>query len=99
EAIDAHGRAIPGQRIVFNGPGTGAMRSPGIAALRLTGSGILHNFVGVTASSVANDKWDRIAVVGLPLKGGSLPPDTYDTDAKQGYEPPSHDGYQAAEIR
>ncbi|MCY1054689.1 hypothetical protein [Nannocystis sp. SCPEA4] len=100
EALDAHGRPIPGQRIAFNAAATGAMRCPGICALRLTGTGQIHNLLGMTGSSLANaGDWQRIAVVGLPYDKGSLPPHVYDTDVPQGYEPPAEGGYEAAKVR
>jgi len=100
EALDGHGRPIPGQRIVFNAAATGAMRCPGIAALRLTGTGVISSLLGMTGSSLANAAgWQRIAVVGLPYDGKSLPAHVYDTDAKQGYESPGFDGYEAAKVR
>ncbi|MBZ5709948.1 hypothetical protein [Nannocystis pusilla] len=100
EALDGHGRPIPGQRIAFDAAATGAMRCPGICALRLTGTGQIHDLRGMTGSSLADAAgWQRIAVVGLPYDRGSLPPHVYDTEVPQGYEPPAEGGYEAAKVR
>lgn len=100
EALDAHGRPIPGQRVVFVAAGIGAMRCPGIAALRITGGGTLTGFTGMTAAGVANGGgWQRIAVVGLPYDYKEVPDPVYAAATLQGYEPPSQSGLDAAITR
>jgi hypothetical protein len=99
DALDVHGHAIPGQRIVFTAPARGGFRSPGIAALRAHGSGSLGVPLGSPQNEVANAAdWERVQVVGLPLAKTEIAPPVYDP-TPQGYEPPSLDGLDAALLR
>ncbi len=99
DALDLHQHAIPGQRTVFATPARGAFRSPGIAALRVSGSGSVAGVAGATQNDVANGPgWERIQVVGLPFAAGEHDVPVYDPGA-QGVEPPSLDGFDAAAMR
>ena len=99
DALDVHGHAIPGQRIAFTAPGRGGFRSPGIAALRVAGSGSVGAPRGTNQNELANaPDWQRIQVVGLPFDSGEVAPPDYDP-APQGYEPPSLGGLDAARLR
>lgn len=99
DALDAHGHAIPGQRITFSAPARGAFRSPGIVSLRVTGSGKIADVVGTEQNEFANRSgWERVQIVGLPFKSGEVSPPVYESEP-QGYEPASLDGLDAAHMR
>lgn len=99
EALDRSHEVITGQRITFNAINQGRFRSPGIAALRVTGSGTVTNIRGVDQQAFANESgWELIEVVGLPLEDRELTPPAYDPQL-QGYVTPSRTGLDAAMIR
>jgi hypothetical protein len=98
QALDVNRRVIPGQRLTFNAPARGGFRSPGIAALRLTGNGSVANPLGTLQQELANrPDWRRIEVVGLPLRNSEIGP-AYAAEP-QGPEAPSLDGFDAALLR
>jgi hypothetical protein len=98
-ALDTHGHVIPGQRIGFAAAARGAFRSPGIAALRLSGNGTVGNVLGTEQNDFANQSgWERVQLVGLPFKTGEVGSPVYDP-APQGYEAASLDGLDAAHLR
>lgn len=99
EALDLNSRVIPGQRLAFTTPARGGLRSPGIAALRLTGRGSIAGPLGALQLTLANEPdWRRIEVVGLPLLKSEIDPALYDAEP-QGPEAPTLDGYAAAALR
>jgi hypothetical protein len=99
EALDRGYQVIPGQRIVFSSSGRGRLRSPGIAALRVSGQGTIGAIVGVDQARLANmSGWDLIEVVGLPYDTGETGLPVYDP-LPQGFVPPSRSGVDAALIR
>ena len=99
EALDLAFHVIPGQRIAFTGGARGAFRSPGIAALRLSGAGALAAVRGRAQLEFANlPDWERTQVVGLPFDKADIAPPAYDPVA-QGYETPSLNGIDAALMR
>ncbi|MFC8350044.1 hypothetical protein [Streptomyces sp. NPDC057280] len=99
EALDLAFHVIPGQRIEFTGAARGAFRCPGIAALRVSGSGAVADVRGNTQHAVANAAdWERRQVVGLPFDKGEIALPDYDA-LDQGYETPSLNGLEAALMR
>jgi hypothetical protein len=99
EALDLHGRVIPGQRAQFTVAARGGLRSPGIASLRLTGRGAVETPRGTLQQTLANEPdWTRIEVVGLPFRKGEIAPPVY-TPTPQGPGAPGLDGFEAALVR
>ena len=99
QALDRSHEPIPGQRIVFSTTENGRFRSPGIAALRVVGSGKIQSVQGRDQVAHANEPdWQRIEVVGFPFAGGEISGPAYDP-LPQSFEPPSLPGLEAAKIR
>lgn len=100
EALSADDRTLPGQRLRFDAAGSGRFRAAGIAALRLDGSGRIENIGALSQNDWANlPDWQRVEIVGFPFEPGSLAPDVYDVDARQGWEVAALTGPEAAELR
>ena len=100
EALDRNHEAIPGLRIVFSTTENGRFRSPGIAALRVTGFGKIQSVQGRDQVVHANEPdWERIEIVGFPFVKDELAPQSYDSTLPQGFEPPSLPGLDAAKVR
>lgn len=96
EALDSRGKPIPGQRIVFTNSRLGLFRSPGIAGLRVQGTGVLKNVTGLGQDELANlPGWRCIEKVGLPYKNSEAGLPEYAPDP-QGLEPSSMEGHDAA---
>ncbi len=99
-AIDARREAIPGQQITVSSSQLCAIRCVGIAGIDVFGSGQIKDVFGIDQHDFVNGGgWQRTEVVGLPYKFGEEPTAVYDTNIKQGYEPPAHPGIDAARIR
>jgi hypothetical protein len=99
EALDVHWHVIPGQRIDFQMAAQGAFRSPGIAALRVSGAGAISSVLGTPHNQFANEPdWQRTQVVGLPFEKAEIGPPLYDS-VPQGYEAPTLDALPAAKMR
>ena len=100
QALDRNHEPIPGLRIVFSTTENGRFRSPGIAALKVTGSGKIQSVNGRDQVIHANEpEWQRIEVVGFPFVKDELAPQSYDATLPQGFEPPSLPGLEAAKVR
>jgi hypothetical protein len=98
QALDINSLPIPGQSVTLSGNGLVEFRCPGINALRVFGTGKIGPLTSVGETAYANlPDWQKIQTVGLPLKKGELGGD-YNT-LPQGFEPPTMDGVQAAQIR
>jgi YVTN family beta-propeller protein len=75
EVLDVSGQAIPSQSVTLTASGVAEFRCPGIAALRISGSG--SGSVGpvnaLGQSAYANlAGWTQIETVGLPLLNGEV---------------------------
>jgi hypothetical protein len=98
QALDNQDRDIPGQTVTLSGTGSVEIRCPGIASIRVTGTGTLTVLVAAPETAYANlPDWKRIQTVGLPLKNNEIGP-SYKT-LPQGLEPPTLDGLKFAELR
>ncbi len=98
-AYDLFGHPLPGQNWETNAATTRLLVGPGIAGLRVTGSGTVGPVTGVAEDDYANlPDWQLTQVVGLPTRQGELAPH-YDSAASQGYVAPSLPGLEAAELR
>jgi hypothetical protein len=98
-AYDLYGRPLPGQSFETNATGTQLLVGPGIAGLRVNGSGTIGPVSAVTQDDYANlPDWQLTQVVGLPTQKGQFDPH-YDSDAPQGYAPADLTGFEAAELR
>ena len=68
DALDRSGQVMPGQRITFSTGARGTFQAPGIASLRVTGTGTVVHVEGIEQNEFANlDGWEMIEVVGLPF--------------------------------
>lgn len=99
--LDVAGQELPGQAVTVPVGRRGALRAPGLAAVRVTGSGLLRDVLGLTEHELANDRaWQLRQRVGLPWDKGEIDPVAYDT-SDQGWVtptlvlPPTH----AADLR
>ncbi len=98
-AYDLYRRPLPGQAWETGSTATRLLVGPGIAGLRVTGSGTLGPVAGVAQDDYANlSDWQLTQVVGLPTRKGELAPH-YDSAAAQGYVAPNLPGFEAAELR
>ena len=99
DALDRRGEVIPGQRITFAASATGLFQAPGIAALRIIGTGTILRVDGVDQFEFANlENWELIELVGLPFDAGEISSPDYDP-FPQGFVTPSRTGFEAAQIR
>jgi hypothetical protein len=99
EAVDGRSEPIPDQRLVFTSPGSGVFRSPGIAGVRLSGTGSVRDLMGVDQQALANQPdWQLLQRVGFPFDSGEISSPAY-TSAPQGFEPASREGLEAAKER
>jgi hypothetical protein len=98
DALDVHGRPLPGQRLVLTVATVGAFRAPGIAGLRVRGQGTVGPARGTAQIDVANlQDWERVQLVGLPFKGTEIAAPFYNP-VPQGWALP-RDGYDASLLR
>jgi hypothetical protein len=98
-AYDLFGNAIPSLKYDIWSAATGLFVGPGIAGLRISGSGSVTQILAVNEDDYANlPDWQLIQVVGLPAKKGELGTAYADT-VRQGYEFALTDGFTAAEER
>lgn len=94
-AIDASQRPIPGLTANETGSSIVQFRNPGIAALRVTGTGRVDRIWGIGETAYANlPDWQLIEVVGLPFMANELGA-AYHT-LPQGHVTPALDGPSAA---
>jgi hypothetical protein len=99
DALDRRGEVMPGQRITFAASATGLFQAPGIAALRIIGTGTILQVDGVDQFEFANlENWELIELVGLPFDAGEISSPDYDP-FPQGFVTPSRTGFEAAQIR
>lgn len=99
-AVDQSGEPIPGQRIVFSGPGRGRLRCPQIGGLRFSAPAGLAEVSGLDQRQFANDpRWEPIEAVGLPFEAGAIDPALYAGDPQGGFLTTERDGRQAARDR
>jgi hypothetical protein len=95
DALDASQRPIPGQSITVTTNKRVTFRSPGIASLRVTGTGHLGPIHGIGETKYANlPDWQLIEVVGLPFQANEQGT-AYNT-LPQGFVTPALDGVNAA---
>ncbi|HEX5191934.1 MAG TPA: hypothetical protein VFW09_03965 [Solirubrobacteraceae bacterium] len=98
-AYDLYGRVLPAQDWSTNAAGTHLFVGPGIAGLRVSGSGTVGPVLAVNQDDYANlPDWQLTQVVGLPTQPGQFAPH-YDSAALQGYVTPSLPGFKAAVLR
>lgn len=99
EVLDRRSEVIFGQRVACPAPRIGHFRTPGIAALRVTGRGRVSAVRGVDQFQLANAAgWELVEVVGFPFKAGEIAPPAYDP-RPQGWPPPARNGAEAALLR
>ena len=99
QALDRVGRRIPGQTVSVASASQCRFRAPGVAALSVTGNGLISAIQGITANDFANlNDWDLIEIVGLPFKRGEIASPHYDPHP-QGFDPANKEGVEAARIR
>jgi len=102
EALDSTGRAIPAQTLTLTASGTVEFRCPGIAAMRIsgTGTGSVGPVTALGETAYANlAGWIPIETVGLPLLNDEIG-SSYRTNP-QGFwptpiQPPTLDGVAAS---
>ncbi len=93
---DYAGNPIPELGVQLVASGAWLFVNPGIGGLRVYGTGTIVSILGVNQDDYANlPGWQRIQVVGLPVKPGELGTH-YDSAMTQGYEAALTTGYTAA---
>ena len=98
-AYDLYGNVIPGLEYDSFYASSQLFAAPGIAGIRVSGTGTLNQILGVSQEDYANlSDWQLIQVVGLPAKKGELG-SAYDDTIAQGYEIALTDGLTAAKER
>jgi hypothetical protein len=98
QALDELSRPIPGQTLTLSANALVEFRCPGIAAVRVTGTGTVGPIRVVPETPYANlPDWQKIQTVGLPLKSNEIGA-SYRT-LPQGFEPPTLDGVAASALR
>jgi hypothetical protein len=97
-ALDSRRVPIPGHTVVTSG-GPVLFHANGIAALRVTGTGVVNAIAVISASALANaDGWVRFDRVGFPYRVGEVDPGRY-VVGPQGPPIVSLDGVGAAILR
>jgi hypothetical protein len=98
-AYDLYGNVLPGLEYDTIYASTNVFACPGIAGLRVFGTGTINQIQAVNEDDYANlPDWQLVQVVGLPSKKGELST-AYDDTIPQGYEFALTDGFTAAEER
>jgi hypothetical protein len=103
QAIDAYGLPIPNQLLSLTQTGFAEFRCPGIAAVSVSGTGVVSVIEAIGETVYANlPDWTQIQTVGLPLQNDEIGA-SYKTKP-QGFwpdpvTPPTLDGVTAATIR
>ena len=103
QAMDAYGLPIPNQLLSLTQNGSVEFRCPGIAAVSVSGTGVVSAIEAIGETVYANlPDWTQIQTVGLPLQNNEIGA-SYKTKP-QGFwpdpvTPPTLDGVTAATIR
>jgi hypothetical protein len=99
QALDDRGKPILGERVVVTATIQVRLRTPGICALQVFGSGNILNAVGFKMTDLANDShWELIETVGLPVTSGQVQNVIYNTGL-QGHPGALESGLEAAKDR
>jgi hypothetical protein len=103
QALDVYGHPIPDQAVTMTHNGDIEIRCPAIAALNVSGSGVLGPIAAIGETVYANlADWQPIQTVGLPLLNNEI--GTAYTTSPQGFwanplTPPTWNGVEAAVVR
>jgi len=106
EALDDHGETIPGEIVTgVSSENIVRLHRPNICAVRITGRGVVSEFLGLSMVAYANMAgWELIETVGLPFHLHETPVNVYDareqglpSDPKSGFEA-AHDRLKIGEI-